>query len=132
MALRVDKWVAAGIEAVKWSQLADVENPIEMATWCSYFDFHVAAAWLENNPEGYEIARSEGFEPSSPITQADIEHVHTHVCMTLTAQADDLLPYLDAKARERIRIIMSHQGQPDSTPARSGSTSLRWSGQGAD
>lgn len=132
MAIGVDKWVAAGIEAVKWSKLADPTNAPDMATWCSFFDFHVAALWIENNPESYQLALREGFEAISPITQADIDHVRLHIAITLEAQTDALLPRVDAKTEDRIRFILAEQLQTErkSAPMSAG-TVLRWSGQAA-
>jgi hypothetical protein len=127
MALQVDKWVAVGIDAVKWSNLADMTNATDVATWCAFFDFNVAALWVDDNPQSLQLALHEGFERHTSVSQEDMEHARMHIAVTLATRANDLL-HVDAKTAERIRAIVADQLPAERKSARNTDTAVRWAG----
>ncbi len=86
MAIMVDRWVAAGIAAVQWSGLADLEDPDAVADACGRLGFDLAEVWVLNNPEGYRQGLQDGFSTATPWSRDIKAHALEHAARVLGTQ----------------------------------------------
>jgi hypothetical protein len=118
MTIQVDKWVAAGIAAVKWSGLADMRDPEAVARLCDFLDFHVADLWVRANPEAYLLGLEQGFEPLTPLPREQAIHAIEHVALVLRSRANQL-DQVDPAALQRIMAVITPKraDEPDAKGA---------------
>src|SRR5262245_52267847 len=91
MSANVNKWVIAAIEAVKWSELADMADPQDVARLCEFFGFNVAYLWITDHPDMYFDGMENGFAMTGPRSGEEAQHAIQHAAVVLSVRGGELV-----------------------------------------